>query len=194
MKKIITISREFGSAGGTIGKMVAERLGYEYYDKDLIFKTAAKANMSPDEAIKLDENLSHGFGFGQSLFNLYSSPLDEKLYEAQKNVIREFAEKGNCVIVGRNANAILAEFDATLHVFISANPNWRVKYLKADKMKDMPEDKIMAHLQKIDKARQKYCSYFTNTEFGVAKYYDVCLYSSVVGIDKCVDVICSLAK
>ena len=98
------------------------------------------------------------------------------------------------MIVGRNANAILAEFDATLHVFISANPNWRVKYLKADKMKDMPEDKIMAHLQKIDKARQKYCSYFTNTEFGVAKYYDVCLYSSVVGIDKCVDVICSLAK
>lgn len=194
MKKIITISREFGSAGGTIGKRVAERLGFEYYDKDLIFKTAAKANLTPDEAIKLDETLSHGFGFGQSLFNLYSSPLDEKLYETQKKVIREFAEKGNCVIVGRNANAILAEFDATLHVFISANPNWRVKYLKADKMKDIPEDKIMAHLQKIDKARQKYCSYFTNTEFGVAKYYDVCLYSSVVGIDKCVDVICSLAK
>ena len=194
MKKIITISREFGSAGGTIGKKVAERLGYEYYDKDLIFKTAAEANMTPDEAIKLDEKLSHGFGFGQSLFNLYSSPLDEKLYNAQKNVIRKFAEKGNCVIVGRNANAILAEFDATLHVFISANPNWRVKYLKSDKMKDMPEDKILAHLQKIDKARQKYCSYFTNTEFGVAKYYDVCLYSSVIGIDKCVDVICELAK
>ena len=194
MKKIITISREFGSGGGTIGKQVAERLGYEYYDKDLIFKTAAKVNMTAEEAIKLDENLSHGFGFGQSLFNLYSSPLDEKLYEAQKNVIRELAEKGNCVIVGRNANAILAEFDATLHVFISANQNWRVRYLKADKMKDMSEDKILAHLQKIDKAREKYCSYFTNTQFGVAKYYDVCLYSSVVGIDKCVDVICELAK
>lgn len=194
MKKIITISREFGSAGGTIGRKVAERLGYEYYDKDLIFKTAAEANLTPDEAINLDETLSHGFGFGQSLFNLYSSPLDEKLYNAQKNVIRKFAEKGNCVIVGRNANAILAEFDATLHVFIGANPNWRVKYLKSDKMKDMSEDKILAQLQKIDKARQKYCSYFTNTEFGVAKYYDVCLYSSVIGIDKCVDVICELAK
>jgi cytidylate kinase len=105
MKKIITISREFGSGGGTIGKMVAERLGYEYYDKDLIFKTAAEANMSPEEAIKLDETLSRGFGFGQSLFNLYSSPLDEKLYNAQKNIIRKFAEKGNCVIVGRNANS-----------------------------------------------------------------------------------------
>ena len=194
MKKIITISREFGSGGGTIGKMVAERLGYEYYDKDLIFKTAAEAHMIPEEAIKLDETLSHGFGFGQSLFNLYSSPLDEKLYNAQKNIIRKFAEKGNCVIVGRNANSILAEFDNTLHVFISANPAWRVRYLKADKMKDMSEDKIMAHLQKIDKARQKFCSYFTNTEFGVAKYYDVCLYSSVVGIEKCVDVICELAK
>lgn len=194
MKKIITISREFGSAGGTIGKKVAERLGFEYYDKDLIFKTARKANLTPDEAMKIDENLSHGFGFGQSLFNLYSSPLDEKLYLAQKNVIREFAEKGKCVIVGRNANSILAEYDNTLHVFISANPVWRVKYLKADKMKDMTEEKIMAHLQKIDKARQKYCAYFTNTEFGVAKYYDVCLYSSVIGIEKCVDVICSLAN
>jgi len=194
MKKIITISREFGSAGGTIGKMVAERLGFEYYDKDLIFKTARKANLTPDEAMKIDENLSHGFGFGQSLFNLYSSPLDEKLYLAQKNVIREFAEKGKCVIVGRNANSILAEYDNTLHVFISANPVWRVKYLKADKMKDMTEEKIMAYLQKIDKARQKYCAYFTNTEFGVAKYYDVCLYSSVIGIEKCVDVICSLAN
>lgn len=194
MKKIITISREFGSAGGTIGKMVAERLGFEYYDKDLIFKTARKANLTPDEAMKIDENLSHGFGFGQSLFNLYSSPLDEKLYLAQKNVIREFAEKGKCVIVGRNANSILAEYDNTLHVFISANPVWRVKYLKADKMKDMTEEKIMAYLQKIDKARQKYCAYFTNTEFGVAKYYDACLYSSVIGIEKCVDVICSLAN
>lgn len=194
MKKIITISREFGSGGGTIGKRVAERLGYEYYDKDLIFKTAAKANMTPDEAMELDENLVHGFGFGQSLFNLYSAPLDEKLYETQKKVIREFAEKGNCVIVGRNANAILAEFDSTLHVFISANQNWRVRYLKADKMKDMSEEKILAHLQKIDKARDKYCSYFTNTQFGMAKYYDVCLYSSVIGIDKCVDVICQLAK
>ena len=152
MKKIITISREFGSGGGTIGKRVAERLGYEYYDKDLIFKTAAKANMTPDEAMEMDENLVHGFGFGQSLFNLYSAPLDEKLYETQKKVIREFAEKGNCVIVGRNANAILAEFDSTLHVFISANQNWRVRYLKADKMKDMSEEKILAHLQKIDKA------------------------------------------
>ena len=194
MKKIITISREFGSGGGTIGKRVAERLGYEYYDKDLIFKTAAKANMTPDEAMEMDENLVHGFGFGQSLFNLYSAPLDEKLYETQKKVIREFAEKGNCVIVGRNANAILAEFDSTLHVFISANQNWRVRYLKADKMKDMSEEKILAHLQKIDKARDKYCSYFTNTQFGMAKYYDVCLYSSVIGIDKCVDVICQLAK
>ena len=160
----------------------------------MIFKTARKANLTPDEAMKIDENLLHGFGFGQSLFNLYSSPLDEKLYLAQKNVIREFAEKGKCVIVGRNANSILAEYDNTLHVFISANPVWRVKYLKADKMRDMTEEKIMAHLQKIDKARQKYCAYFTNTEFGVAKYYDVCLYSSVIGIEKCVDVICSLAN
>lgn len=194
MKKIITISREFGSAGGTIGKKVAEELGYEYVDKDLIFKTAAEANMTPEEAVKLDEKLSHGFGFGQSLFNLYSSPLDEKLYNAQKSVIRKLAEKGNCVIVGRNANSILAEYDNTLHVFISANPLWRVRHLKEEKMKDMSEEKIMAHLQKIDRARQKYCAYFTNTEFGVAKYYDVCLYSSVIGIDKCVEVITSLAR
>jgi len=194
MKKIITISREFGAGGGEIGKEVARRLVYDYFDKDLIIKTAYSLNMTPEEILKLDERHKSGFGFGQSLFNLYSSPLDEKLFLAQKQVIREFAEKGNCVIVGRNANSILAEYDNTLHVFISANPAWRVKRLKADKMPDLSEEKIAAQMQKIDRARQKYCSYFTNTEFGVAKYYDVCLYSSVIGIEKCIDIICDLAK
>ncbi len=194
MKKIITISREFGSAGGTIGKRVAESLGYEYFDKDLIFKTARKANLTPDEAIKIDEKLSHGFGFGQSLFNLYSAPIDEMLYQEQKKVIRELGEKGNCVIVGRNANSILAEYDNSLHVFISASPAWRVKYLKSDKMKDMSEEKILSELEKIDRAREKYCAYFTKTKFGMAKYYDICLYSSVLGIDKCVELICNIAR
>lgn len=194
MKKIITISREFGAGGGEIGKEVAKRLVYDYFDKDLIVKTAYSMNMAPEEILKRDEHLDHGFGFGQSLFNLYSSPLDEKLYTAQKKVIKEFAEKGNCVIVGRNANSILAEYDNTLHVFISANPAWRVKRLQAEKMPDLSVEKIASQMQKIDKARQKYCAYFTNTEFGVAKYYDVCLYSSVIGIEKCIDIICELAK
>ena len=193
MKKIITISREFGSGGGTIGKRVAERLGYEYYDKDLIFKTAAEANMSPEDAIKLDEKLSHGFGFGQSLFNLYSAPLDEKLYNAQKNIIRKFAEKGNCVIVGRNANIILKEFDKTLHVFIAASEKARLERMMG-KMPGYSEKEVLDHLRSVDKARKKYCKHYTQTKFGNAEFYDLCVKSSALGVDKCVDIICDIAK
>ena len=102
MKKIITISRQFGAGGGTIGKAVAERLGYYYCDKDMIVRAAIEAgSLSPEEVRYFDERVPIEFGLGQSLFDFYNKPLDERLYNAQKEAIRKVAEKGNCVIVGR---------------------------------------------------------------------------------------------
>ena len=135
MKKIITISREFGAAGGTIGKTVAERLGYEYFDKELIIQAARDANLDVEKIVKFDEKVPVMFGFTQSLFDLYNSPVEERFYEAQKRIIRKIAEHGKCVIVGRNANSVLAEYDDSFHVFIHANFYWRLNYLKSDKMK-----------------------------------------------------------
>jgi len=194
MKKIITISREFGAYGGTIGKKVAEKLGYYYFDKDMILHAALmEGSLTPDEVRKYDERVPANFGFGQSLFDFYNKPLDEKLFLAQKKAIQKVADKGSCVIVGRNSNVILQEFDSSLHVFICASKYSRLKHL-AKEMPDYSEDQIISKIKEVDRARKKYCAYYTDTEFGNADYYDICLKSSTLGVDKCVDIICDAAK
>ncbi|NEX02008.1 Cytidylate kinase [Pseudobutyrivibrio sp. NOR37] len=194
MKNIITISRQFGAGGSTIGQAVAERLGYYYCDKDMIVRTAIESgNLSPEEIRYYDEKVPKEFGFGQSLFDFYNKPLDERLFNAQREAIRKVAEKGNCVIVGRNANFILKEYDKSLHVFISASERFRLKRMMG-KMPDVPEAKVLERLHSVDKARKKYCKYYTHTEFGNAEFYDLSVKSSTLGIDNCVDIICNAAK
>ena len=194
MKNIITISRQFGAGGSTIGQAVAERLGYYYCDKDMIVRTAIESgNLSPEEIRYYDEKVPKEFGFGQSLFDFYNKPLDERLFNAQREAIRKVAEKGNCVIVGRNANIILEEYDKSLHVFISASERFRLKRMMG-KMPDVPEAKVLERLHSVDKARKKYCKYYTHTEFGNAEFYDLSVKSSTLGIDNCVDIICNAAK
>ena len=193
MKKIITISREFGAGGGEIGEKLAKALGYECYNKELILKAAAKSNVDVQSMIKWDEKVPTELGFGQSLFEFYNRPLSETLFEAQKNVICEFGEKGKCVIIGRNGNQILKEYDNCLHVFIHAAPSWRLKRMKK-KMPGMPEAKLNEEIRTVDKMRRKYCTFYTNTEFGKAEYYDITLNTSRLGIEKSLDILINLAK
>lgn len=194
MKKIITISREFGAGGGQIGKAVAERLGYYYLDKDMIIRSAMESsNLTASDFRMYDEKVPFDFGFGQSLFDFYNKPLNERLFAAQREAILKAGEKGNCVIVGRNANVVLKEFDHSLHVFVSASQYFRLQNLKS-KMPDYSEGKILEEMKSVDKTRRKYCTYYTNTEFGHADYYDLTLKSSTLGIDTCVDIICRIAE
>lgn len=194
MKKIITISREFGAGGGQIGKAVAERLGYYYLDKDMIIRSAMESsNLTASDFRMYDEKVPFDFGFGQSLFDFYNKPLNERLFAAQREAIIKAGEKGNCVIVGRNANVVLKEFDHSLHVFVSASQYFRLQNLKS-KMPDYSEGKILEEMKSVDKTRRKYCTYYTNTEFGHADYYDLTLKSSTLGIDTCVDIICRIAE
>ncbi len=194
MKNIITISRQFGAGGSTIGQAVADKLGFYYCDKDMILNAAIESGtLSPEEVRYYDERVPRQFGFGQSLFDFYNKPLDERLFNAQKEAIKKVAEKGNCVIVGRNANIVLKEFDKTLHVFISGAERTRLKRM-CEKMPGTPEEKVLEHLRSVDKTRNKYCKYYTNTEFGNAQFYDLCLKSSSLGYDKCIDLICDAAK
>ena len=194
MKKIITISREFGAGGGEIGTRVADELGFDYCDKELILSAARDANLDIERALSLDEKPPVIFGFTQSLFEMYSAPLDERVFFAQKEIIRKLAERGKCVIVGRNANSILKAFDNSLHVFVHADKYWRAARLKKEKMPDKSEKEILEDIKIVDKRRQKYCSHYTNTEFGASKHYDLCLSTSSLGIDKCVQIILELAR
>lgn len=194
MKKIITISREFGAGGSTIGKKVAEALGYEFYDKSIILQAASEKNIDVLKVLKNDEEAPFLTGFTQSLFDFYSKPVNEQIFEAQKQVIRKFGEHGNCVIVGRNANQILQEFDDSLHIFVHATLWWRVEYLKNNRMQGVPEEKILKDIEKVDRKRCKYCTYYTNTEFGDSRFYDLCLNSAKLGIDRCVETIVELSR
>ena len=193
MKNIITISREYGAAGGEIGKELARALGYEYYDKSIILNVAREANIDVEHADKWDEMVPANFGFAQSLFDFYNRPLSEKLFQAQSKVIKDLGEKGNCVIVGRNANTILKEYDHSLHVFLHANIKWRAKRMMS-RVEDMTSEKMLEQVEMIDKRRRKYCSYYTNTEFGNAAYYDICLDTGRLGIDECIRILLEMAK
>ena len=108
MKQIITIGREFGAGGGELGRTAK-----------------ASAHLTPEQVRRWDERVPHEFGFTQSLFNFYERPLSEELWDAQVRAIREIADKESCVIVGRNADYILREFDHCLRVFVHADRNWR---------------------------------------------------------------------
>lgn len=193
MKRIITISREFGAGGAEVGEKLAERLNYEYYNKELILMSAAKSNLDVMSMINWDEKVPINFGFAQSLFDFYNKPLSDKLFKAQSAVIRRVAEKGSCVILGRNANSILREFDSCLNVFIHADLAWRIERMRP-RMEKMTDAQISSHIKSIDKVRAKYCSFYTGEKFGFADNYNISLDTKYFGIDKCVDIIYDLAS
>lgn len=194
MRKIITIAREFGAGGGEIGKKIAKELGVEYYDKDIILRTAiAGKNLDPEQVRRWDERVPKNFGFAQSLFDFYNKPLEEEIWQAQRDAIRELANKESCVIVGRNGDYILKEFDHCLNVFIHAGFDWRVK--RMSKMMDhMTPERVAANVRAVDKARKKYCEYYTNRVYADSRNYDLTLNTEKLGIEKASELIWEAAQ
>ncbi|MDD6627485.1 MAG: cytidylate kinase-like family protein [Lachnospiraceae bacterium] len=194
MRKLITIGREFGAGGGEIGRKVAKSLGIEYYDKDIILKTAvAGKSLTPEQVRKWDERVPKNFGFAQSLFDFYNRPLEEEIWQAQRDAIRELANKESCVIVGRNGDYILREFDHCLRVFIHAGFEWRVKRMTA-MMDQVPASQVANDVKAVDKARKRYCEHYTGQTYGDARNFDLTLDTEKLGIDKAVELILSAAE
>ena len=194
MRRLITIGREFGAGGGEIGRKVAKSLGIEYYDKDIILKTAvAGKSLTPEQVRKWDERVPKNFGFAQSLFDFYNRPLEEEIWQAQRDAIRELANKESCVIVGRNGDYILREFDHCLRVFIHAGFDWRVKRMTA-MMDQVPAGQVANDVKAVDKARKRYCEHYTGQTYGDARNFDLTLDTEKLGIDKAVELILSAAE
>lgn len=194
MRKIITIGREFGAGGAEVGRKVAKELGLEYYDKDIILKTAmASRNLDPEQVRRWDERVPKNFGFAQSLFDFYNKPLEEEIWKAQRDAIRELANKESCVIVGRNGDYILKEFDHCLNVFIHAGFEWRVRRMTG-MMDQVPADQVVNDVRAVDRARKKYCEYYTNCVYGDARNYDLTLNTEKLGIDKAVQMILTASQ
>ena len=184
MKRIITIGREFGAGGGELGRRLARELNIAYYDRDIILKTAkASAHLTPEQVRRWDERIPHEFGFTQSLFNFYSRPLSEELWEAQVKAIRELANKESCVIVGRNADYILKEYDHCLRVFVHADRSWRLLRIRKE-MPDVPLSVLESDMDTADRARRAYCEKMTGRTYGDSRNYDLTLCISSLGFEK----------
>lgn len=182
---IITISRQHGSGGREIGRRVAEQLGIPFYDREII-ELAAKdshidisffENSETKDAGSLIYDLSAG---GHVMF-----PLTDRVYLQQVKTIRDIAQKGGCVIVGRCADAVLADHPHLLRVFIYANSEARRKRV------EMFYHESAEELEKLEKKRSSYYQHYTGKRFGDAENYDMCLDSGSLGLDECVKAICS---
>lgn len=197
-KKIITISREFGSGGRTIGRMVAEKLGIPFYDKELVEQVALESGFAPKF---VEEHGEHSPG--KSIFSyafasqgipgvMNGLSTADFLWNIQCSVILQLAEKGPCVIVGRNADYILKDRDDCIHAYIHADMDYRADRIV--RLYGESEKSPQARLQEKDKRRRLNYQHYTGRNWGVAQNYDICLNSGTVGIEECADIIVNMVK
>lgn len=189
MNRIITVSREFGSGGRTIGKKVAEALGIPCYDSELIGKIASESGFSEDYVKDFGENSRGRF---LSLFSnrAYAPNNEDIIWKIQCRVITELALKSPCVIVGRCADYILRDKADCLKVFIHADKKFRAERIVS--VYGETDVSIEQRIKDKDKRRAAYHRFYTDKKWGDAKNYDVALDSGTLGIDKCVEIIKSL--
>ena len=188
--RVITISREFGSGGRTIGKLVAEKLGIPCYDAELIEKIAEQSGYSA-EYIKQEVEYGSG-GWFSAMFADRSAGLtnQDKMFSIQSRIIEELAEEGPCVIVGRCADFVLRDKADCLNVFIHASMEKRAERIVKEygERTESPEKR----LKEKDKRRAAYHRFYTDMKWGHAQNYHVCLDSGEFGIEKCAEIIAQL--
>ena len=197
-KKIITISREFGSGGRTIGRMIADKLGIPFYDKELVEQIALESGFAPKYVEEHGEHSPSG-----SLFSYAFAPQGvpgvmnglstaDFLWNIQCSVILQLADKGPCVIVGRNADYILKDREDCLHAYIHADMPFRADRIV--RLYGESEKSPEARLQEKDKRRRVNYQHYTGQTWGTAQNYDICLNSGTVGVETCADIIVAVVN
>ena len=184
-KRIITISREFGSGGRFIGEEVAKKLGIAYYDKNIINEIVEKSGLSP-EYIQENAELSPKRGLFAYAFagrDITGKSVEDMVYEAQRQVILELADKEPCVIIGRNADYILKDRDDVLNVFIHGDAPEKTQRIR--QIYHVSEKDAVKMMADTDKRRMANYNFYTNQKWGKASNYTLCLNSSQLGYDRC---------
>lgn len=192
MKRIITISRQFGSAGRSIGKLVAEALGYAYYDKEIIEQLAEETGLSKKYIEQMGEYArgTNIFSYGFVGRTIDGMSIEDYLWQAQRNLIMDIASKENCVIVGRCADYILKDRNDVMNVFIHASMEKRAKRIV--QIYGETDEKPEKRIRDKDKKRATNYKYYTDNTWGMAENYHLALDSGEVGIEQCVKIICSI--
>ena len=197
-KKIITISREFGSGGRSIGHAVAEKLGIPFYDKELVDQVALESGFAPNFVEEHGEHapgksiLSYAFGAHGVPGAMNGLSTADFLWNIQCSAILQLAEKGPCVIVGRNADYILKDRKDCFHAFIHADMDFRADRIV--RLYGESEKSPQARLQEKDKRRSINYQHYTGKTWGAAENYDVCLNTASVGVERAAQIIVDLAS
>lgn len=189
---VITISREFGSGGREIGKILAEQFGFHYYDSELIRLAAEKSGYTPEYVEQNEQALKnpvlHDF------FAWYAGPLEQKdlpkvdqLFQKESALIHELSQKNPCIIVGRLANYILKDLPTAYHVFISADATAETARVSA--RDNISPEAATAKIKKANHERVVHCKHFTKTDWGNVKNYDLCIKSDDFGVAETAQII-----
>ncbi len=203
MSLVITIGRQFGSGGRDIGEKVAEYFNIPFYDKELVEMAAQKSNISQDALKEVDEHATNSFLYSLASGNYslrginapiyYEMPINDKLFIAQAEVIKEVAKKGSCVIVGRCADYVLENEDVDLmNVFVFGSVDYRAK--RVMEAFGVTHSKARDKVIKTDKQRRTYYDYYTSKDWGVMSNYDLCVNAEKFGINGAANLIINYAK
>jgi cytidylate kinase len=197
---IVTIARQLGSGGREIGRLLSDRMGLAYYDRELIQAAARESGICVEQFERNDERknfVSHFFSgirphlWGEAI-HLTTGLTPETLFLIQSNAIRSAAQAHDCLFVGRCADYILRDRHDCLTVFISADPADRIKRICS--RHNFSEKQAQAHLARADRERAAYYNFYTEKCWGVASHYHICINSSVLGIDGTVDLLEHIVK
>lgn len=186
MNKIITISREFGSGGREIGKRLADELGFAYYDSEIINLLSKETGMSKEYINSISEKgiYPYAFQFAKT-FSMYSKLQSNQmdLLVAQTKIIKEIAEKGNCIIVGRGADTILDSYHP-MKIFIYAGLESKIKRCqkKAKLEENLSQEEIINKMHEIDKNRRQYNDILSNKTWGNKENYTLCINTTNINI------------
>ena len=198
---IITIGRQYGSAGLEIGKKLAEALGVQLYDKEMLKRAAKESGLCEEIFETHDEKPTNSFlyslvmdtySLGYASSGYAEMPFNHKVFLAQFETIKKIADEGSCVMVGRCADYALEDYKNAVHIFIYANLDKRIRRIAAKY--DLTDAKAKDMIIKTDKKRASYYNYYTNKEWGNAKDYDLCLNSGKLGVEGTVKAILEYIK
>lgn len=194
MGNVITITREFGSMGRVIARLVAEKMNYKYYDRDIIELAAkelreniAELSAFEDKKISIFQKMMYPLGRG-------TSSMQNKIYEMEKSIILDLASSGNCVIVGRCSDYILYEskHPSMLSAFIYAPYDKRI--ISCENELGLSQEMAEEYVENVDKARRDFYKLHTGVSFYSTKYRHIMLDSSIASHEVCANIICSAAK
>lgn len=181
MNRIITIGREFGSGGRELGRRIAEHLGIEYYDKEIITEITARTDLSEQYVSQIIEHKPHSLypivtGRSLSGYDNYYIRQIRSVFKAQSDIMTDLANKSDCVIIGRCADYILSAC-SPYRIFVYADIESRIKRCKerSSAAENYTDKQLKKHILHIDKDRAKYYEYYTGNKWGDRKNYDLCI-------------------